>query len=131
MFEEENFRKRTSENEEFIPIYKETIEHDLENIHSLMDNSENWVRRRDKEVAHSDEEYFFEPERINEDAPIEWDELDKIQQVVNDIFNRYSKAFDGVPYRLGAKDISDINVVFSILREHRERNWPTSDVGQS
>ena len=130
LFEEENFRRRTSGNKEFIPVGRETVRLDKKRLRSLKDILVNLEKRRNKEVAHLDEEYFYEPKRIVEDAPIEWGELDKISVEIDKVFNRYSKAFDGVVYRLGARNIRDINVVLSILREHRERFWQIDAAGQ-
>ncbi len=131
MFEEENFKRRTSGTQEFIPVLPETVRLDRKRIDKLLKKVlENFKVRRNGEVAHLDQQYFLMPEKVIEDAPIEWGELDKIMIVVDEVFNRYSRAFDGDVYKLGARDISDINIVLSILREHRERFWQIDAAGQ-
>ncbi len=131
MFEEENFKRRASGTQEFIPVLPETVRLDRKRIDKLLKKVlENFKVRRNGEVAHLDQQYFLMPEKVIEDAPIEWEELDKIMIVVDEVFNRYSRAFDGDVYKLGARDISDINIVLSILREHRERFWQIDAAGQ-
>lgn len=51
--------------------------------------------RRDKFHAHFDKRYFFDRSRIAVDAPLKWSDLDQAMELLKDILNRYSSAYDG------------------------------------
>jgi AbiU2 len=51
--------------------------------------------RRDKFYAHSDKQYFLDRERLAEEAPLTWGDLQKVTDLISEIFNRYSAAYDG------------------------------------
>lgn len=76
--------------------------------------------RRDKFHAHFDKKYFNNRDRIEKDAPLKWKELDIIVELMDDILNTYSKAFDGETYALGVLNIFDIDKILDILKKHNE-----------
>jgi hypothetical protein len=75
--------------------------------------------RRDKFHAHFDKDYFFDRKRINEEAPIEWKDLDKVLEVSTDILNTYSPAYDGNLYEIEPVNAADVEVVLDIIRRHK------------
>ncbi len=76
--------------------------------------------RRDKFHAHFDKDYFFERNKISEDAPITWEDLEKIKETMKDIINTYSAAYDGNVYDLQVVNSYDIDNVLDILHEYNE-----------
>ncbi|MCG8604871.1 hypothetical protein MJD09_07735 [bacterium] len=51
--------------------------------------------RRNKFHAHFNKEYFIDREKISGDAPLKWSDLNEIIRLLDEIFNRYSGAYDG------------------------------------
>jgi AbiU2 len=51
--------------------------------------------RRDKFQAHFDKEYFFERDKLPEDAPLTWADLEQVVQLGTEILNSYSADYDG------------------------------------
>jgi hypothetical protein len=51
--------------------------------------------RRDKFQAHFDKEYFFERNKLHEDAPLTWGDLEQVVQLGKEILNSYSADYDG------------------------------------
>ena len=75
------------------------------------------MRRRDKFHAHFDKEYFFDPLRLAEDAPLVWADLDNVMVVVGEIIIRYSTAYDGQIFSLKPENILDLDHLLNDLRK--------------
>jgi hypothetical protein len=76
--------------------------------------------RRNKFHAHFDKEYFTKPKEIQKDAPLIFNNLNEIEAVLTEIYNRYSSAFDGNVQDFKILNIFDVDEVLDILYEHRE-----------
>jgi hypothetical protein len=82
--------------------------------------------RRDKFHAHFDKKYFFDRDQISKDAPIAWDDIEKLKEIMKDIISTYSDAYDGKVYKLQFVDSYDIDYILDILHEHnRKTEGPT------
>ena len=114
-FEEKHLAKK------FVAVDSEAIQSDRQKLGGLEDILESFKTRRDKYIAHLDENFFYEPKQSEKDAPVQMVHLNEIREVVDSIFNKYSKAFNGKEYKIGATDIDDVDVILSILQEHRDR----------
>jgi len=97
------------------PITHETVNKDRECIQSL-----NCLQRfrtlRDKFYAHFDIEYFFDREPMAQEAP-SWGDLGKVIEVISDVINRYSAAYDGQLFELKPDNINDLDFLLNRLHE--------------
>jgi hypothetical protein len=78
--------------------------------------------RRDKFHAHFDKRYFFDRARIAEEAPLKWSDLDNALELLKEILNRYSAAYDGEVFRIEPLNINDLNYLLDRL--HHAKNEP-------
>jgi hypothetical protein len=79
--------------------------------------------RRDKFHAHFDKRYFFNRSRIAEDAPLKWSDLDQTIELLKDILNRYSAAYDGEVFHVEPLNANDLNYLLDCVRKaKREHN---------
>ena len=76
--------------------------------------------RRDKFHAHFDKDYFFDHERLTDEAPINWGDLEKVVEVLSEVINEYSSAYDAHHFEMTASNISDLDDILNALREHRK-----------
>jgi hypothetical protein len=77
--------------------------------------------RRDKFHAHFDKKYFFDRDLISKDAPIAWGDIEKVKEIMKDIINTYSAAYDGNLYELQFFNSYDIDNILNILYEHNKK----------
>jgi HEPN superfamily AbiU2-like protein len=75
--------------------------------------------RRDKFHAHFDKRYFFDRRRIAEEAPLKWSDLGEAMELLKDILNRYSSAYDGVVFHIEPFNANDLNYLLDCLRKIR------------
>jgi hypothetical protein len=71
--------------------------------------------RRDKFQAHFDKKYFFDRERIANEAPLNWSDLDRALEIIGDVLNRYSAAYDGEVSHLEPLNAGDLNYLLDRL----------------
>ena len=76
------------------PITVETINEYKRLIESL-ECLPSFRTRRDKFYAHFDKEYFFDPDRLAEEAPLTRDDLEEVVRILSEIIDHYSCAYDG------------------------------------
>lgn len=76
---------------------------------------------RDKYHAHFDRDFFFEPARLGESAPLRWQDLMEIGSTVEEILNRYSAAFDGNVLAFEPMNALDVEHVIDALRAWHNR----------
>lgn len=94
-------------------ITLETINGDRRNIQRL-GCLQNFRTLRDKFYAHFDKEYFFDRERMAEEAPT-WGDLERVIVVISDLINRYSAAYDGELFVLEPENINDLDYLLDRL----------------
>ncbi len=75
--------------------------------------------RRDKFQAHFDKMYFFDRDRIAKEAPLNWPDLDRALEIVADVLNRYSAAYDGEVAHLEPLNAGDLNYLLDRLHKAR------------
>jgi hypothetical protein len=95
---------------------KETVRQDRRRVEGLRASVSLKVQRH-KFYGHLDPEYFFEPERLSKAAPFQWNDLGEIQEVLTDILNRYSQAFDGEVYSFEPTNMLDFQQILDRLRQ--------------
>lgn len=100
-------------------ITLETVKAERERIRSL-ECLKSIAIRRDKFHAHFDREYFFDRNRLEEEAPLVWDDFERVIQVISDIINQYSTAYDGNMFVLTPANIDDLDDLLNRL--HRSTN---------
>jgi hypothetical protein len=100
------------------PITLETINEDRTQIRSL-ECLQSFAARRDKFYAHFDREYFFDRERLDNEAPLTWEELKQPFGLVSEIVNRYSIAFDGREFGMTPCNINDVDYLLECLHKYR------------
>ena len=94
------------------PIMFETIAAHRAQIRSLS-ALPNFRLRRDKFHGHFDKDYFFERDRLDVDAPIDWSELDEACVLMGSMLNDYSADFDGRMYFWEAINVHDLASLLS------------------
>ena len=92
------------------PITSESIEADRAKIRCLKVLA-SFRLRRDKFHGHFDKDYFFDRKRLQDEAPIRWDELQEAGAAMGSIINDYSVDFDGASYFWDTVNINDIEVL--------------------
>ncbi len=104
-----------------IPITFQSIEEDREKIRSLKVLA-SFKLRRDKFHGHFDKEYFFDRRRLQDEAPITWQDLDEAGVLMGRLLNDYSVDFDGVSYSWNNLNINDLEV----LLRNAQRGTPSA-----
>ena len=92
------------------PITYESIEADRSRIRSLK-VLVSFRLRRDKFHGHFDKDYFFDRARLQDEAPIRWDDLEEAGTLMGSILHDYSVAFDGSSYSWDTLNIDDLEVL--------------------
>lgn len=77
--------------------------------------------RRDKLHAHFDKKYFFERWRFKEEAPLKWGDFESVIELMQEILNTYSAAFDGHSMSREPINTTDLNHLLSRLHLAMER----------
>ena len=101
------------------PVTLQTIQKDRERINKL-ESLPNFKLRRDKYHAHFDKEYFFDREKLSEEAPLKWADLTQVVEVMKEILNNYSADYDGNLYVLEPINVTDVDHLLERL--HRFKN---------
>lgn len=96
----------------------ETIQEDIVKINQI-ESLPSFKLRRDKAQAHLDKEYFFDKSKLSDDAPLTWGDFKQIVEVMDDIINRYSVAYDGEILCLTTTNINDIDHLLDVLHKFR------------
>lgn len=91
-------------------ITYESVEADRARIRSLKVLA-SFRLRRDKFHGHFDKDYFFDRKRLQDEAPIRWDDLEEAGTVMGSIVNDYSVDFDGATYCWDTLNINDLEVL--------------------
>ncbi len=97
---------------------KESIDLDIQRVNQLP-VVEGLRIQRHKFYAHLDPEYFANPDLLMKSAPIEWGGLKQIQDVLIDVLDRYSVAFDAEPFAFEPANMLDVQKVLDALRRDR------------
>jgi AbiU2 len=95
-------------------ITLQRVNADRERIKSL-DCLRSFAIRRDKFHAHFDKEYFFNRHRLEDEAPLVWGDFEKVIEVLSDIINHYSTAYDGNVFVLTPQNINDLDDLLNQL----------------
>ena len=77
--------------------------------------------RRDKFHAHFDKNYFFDRGKLGNDAPLKWSDLEAVIEVMGDILNHYSAAYDGNVYHLEPFNIYDVDYLLDMLHQYKTK----------
>jgi hypothetical protein len=118
---------------QYIPLkkreYVELVDIHLNNVNEFKDLICNLHNLRDKNFAHSDKQYFDNPDKIDLDFPVSWDELNELFDCVTNILREhYSLIFnsDMDMHLHSAYDIS------TVLRSSRafERFWKNKKLNE-
>lgn len=101
------------------PIKLEKIKADRKRIREFV-CLQSFQTRRDKFHAHFDKEYFFDRERLANEVPLTWGDLEKVVEILGEIINHYSAAYDGQLFSLTPMNINDLDYLLDRL--HRCKN---------
>jgi hypothetical protein len=99
------------------PITREVINEHREKIRGLACLN-SFKIRRDKFHAHFDKGYFFDRKHFADEAPLKWGDLDSVTELLKDIINHYSAAFDGRLFALQPLNINDIDYLLDHLHKY-------------
>ena len=102
-------------------ITYQTLKSHREKIQSILSLINSVKTRRDKFHAHFDKKYFFDRDQISKDAPIAWSDIEELKEIMKDIINTYSAAYDSKRYDLQFFDSYDIDYILDILQEHNRK----------
>jgi len=100
-------------------ITTEQINADRERIKNL-DCLKSFEIRRDKFHAHFDKDYFFDRDRLADEAPIKWGDFKKVIEVLSDIINNYSAAYDGNLFELAPMNVNDLDFLLDRLHKYND-----------
>lgn len=101
------------------PITLQVINDHREKIRELS-CLESFKIRRDKFYAHFDKGYFFNRKRFADEAPLKWGDLDSVTELLKDIINHYSAAYDGQLFELKPMNINDVDYLLDRLRKGKK-----------
>lgn len=102
------------------PITFQMIENDKELIKNL-ELLDSFKLRRDKFHAHFDKDYFFDRDKLSEQAPLKWSDLEKVVEVMKDIINKYSSAYDGNLYHVEPINVNDLDYLLDLLNKCKNK----------
>lgn len=97
-------------------ITLQTVKADRERIKHL-DCLRSVGIRRDKYHAHFDKEYFFDRNRLEDEAPLVRGDFEKVIEVLSDIVNQYSTAYDGNVFVLAPENINDLDYLLNHIHK--------------
>lgn len=90
------------------PITFETINEDRKRIQDLS-CLESINKHIDKYFGHFDKKYFFNFNQLVDEAPLTWGDFRKVVELLSEIINRYSSAYDGELFPLKPININDVD----------------------
>ncbi len=102
------------------PITLESIEADRNKIAEFKPLA-SFKLRRDKFQAHFDREYFFDRDKLHEDAPLTWVDLEQVVQLGKEILNSYSVDYDGNAYAIEPINAGDVDHLLDRLHRQNEK----------
>jgi AbiU2 len=76
--------------------------------------------RRDKFHAHFDKEFFFDRKRLTDEAPITWGDLERAVEVLSEVVNEYSSAYDAKYFEMTSSNINDLDDILDTLRKYQK-----------
>jgi hypothetical protein len=97
------------------PITFRTIQEDKARIAGV-EALKSFKILRDKYHAHFDGAYFFDLNRLVQEAPLRWEDLDQVKDVIECVINTYSAAYDGRTFKVEPVNATDVDVLL-------ERVW--------
>ena len=101
-------------------ITYQTVEGHRKQIADL-ESSPHFKLRRDKFHAHFDKNYFFDRGKLGNDAPLKWSDLEAVIEVMGDILNHYSAAYDGNVYHSEPFNIYDVDYLLDMLHQYKTK----------
>ena len=104
------------------PITIELINEDRQRIRELK-SLKSFKIRRNKYHAHFDKEYFFDRGKIDQDAPLNWNDFEEVIEITKDILSRYSSSFDGTVNAIVPINSTDINRILNILYDRDNQEY--------
>ena len=110
-----------------VPITFQTIKEDRDKIEKI-EALANIRLRRDKFHAHFDKEYFFDRSKIDDDAPLTYSAIEQIIEVMGEIINRYSAAYNGNLYDLKPLNTKDIDILLDTLYRYRMQEETNTEI---
>lgn len=106
------------------PITLRAINEDRASILALQ-GLPSFKLRRDKFHAHFDKDYFFDRKRLDVEAPLELSDLEQALNLMHQILERYSAAYDGQIHALDPLNIDDLDRLLDQLHHAtRKRGSP-------
>ena len=96
-----------------------TVDEDIKRIEELP-SIDSIRTRRDKFHAHFDKEFFFDRKKLQEAAPILWDNLEQILKTIKETVNNYSADYDGNLFEYQPLNINDIDIILDRLHEGKD-----------
>ena len=100
------------------PITAQSIEEDRQRVRGLA-TLKSISLLRDKFHAHFDKDYFFDRDKLQAEAPIDWAGLTEVGNVMTTMLNNYSSDFDG---ELFAGEVIGIDDLTRLLHAARKGN---------
>ncbi|SAL00165.1 hypothetical protein AWB80_07802 [Caballeronia pedi] len=76
--------------------------------------------RRDKFHAHFDKVHFFDRKRLSNEAPLNWDDLDSVTELLKNTINHYSAAYDGQLFELQPLNVNDVDYLLDRLHKQKK-----------
>jgi hypothetical protein len=100
------------------PITKDDVTEDLQRIERIPVLG-SVKKQRDQFYAHFDKKFFFNQPQLHTESPIKMNDLNEIVSLMDELLNKYSTAYDGRGYSTIPVNISDMDHLLSLLRQHK------------
>jgi hypothetical protein len=98
------------------PITFKTITEDRKHIQDLL-CIESVNKYRDKYFGHLDKKYFNNFGQLIDEAPLTWGDFTKVVEVLSEIIDRYSVAYDGQSFVLEPINVNDLDHLLDRLHK--------------
>ena len=102
------------------PVTIESIQADSKRIAEFKPLA-SFKLRRDKYHAHFDKKYFFDRGKLQEDAPLSWEDLEQVVQLGKEMLNAYSADYDGNLHSIEPINAADVDQLLDQLHHQNQQ----------
>ena len=87
----------------------------LQKMESKINNLMVW---RDKHYAHNDSKYFLSPEKLANDAPLLFKDIQDLVVCASQIVNKHTAQFNGQTTMISYSNVFDVDVILDIINDY-------------
>lgn len=109
------------------PVTVARIENDRKRISEFVPLN-SFKLRRDRFEAHFDKEYFFDRAKLEEHAPLTWQDLEEVVRLGKEVLNSYSVDYDATSHTVEPVNAADVDYLLDYVHTHREKELKLRDI---